>query len=67
MTLAEFLAKYLDSFGGGSVYGMTGDVGDLTESVQAGIEAFVKDEHSQVTVRTIKTDRLEECYTGQCG
>ena len=67
MTLAEFLANYLDNFNGGSAYGVTGDVDDLTDSVQAGIEAFVKEKHSQVTVRTIKTDKLEECYTGQCG
>ena len=67
MTLAEFLADYLDSFDGGSAYGATGDVDDLTDSIQAGIQKFVKDEHVQVAVRVIKTDKLAELYTGQCG
>lgn len=50
MKLAEFLAKYLDSFNGGSVYGVTGDVGDLEESIQAGIEAFAKAESKRVVI-----------------
>lgn len=50
MKLAEYLAKYLDEYNGGSVYGVTGDVGDLEESIQAGIEAFAKQEDVVITV-----------------
>ena len=52
MKLAKYLADYLDSFEGGSVYGVTGDVGDLEESIQQGIEAFASTEDVSIEIVT---------------
>ena len=63
MKLAKYLADYLDSFEGGSVYGVTGDVDDLEESIQQGLEAFASTEDVRIEVyATSEGCILKETY-----
>lgn len=63
MKLVKYLADYLDhEHVYVMYYGEAGDVDDLQELIQAGIEAFASTERKQVTVRDIPTDHLDELY-----
>lgn len=51
MKLAKFLANYLDDMETAGAYGVTGDVGDLEETIQAGLEAFASAEDVRIDIK----------------